>query len=246
MGIVPVDLKEDMKRFLRSNAERTDAVFGSVSAGDIPTDSWEKWAARNWLQEDAIRYQTYFNSTDGLNVITSGSAGINLRYWALRLETGTTSGSKVQVSDAIVNDGLSVDPTWEKARMFRIGPDLRQSASNRTDYWATGQPSEGIQGVGFKYDGSDLMGIVHDGGEETTTEPIINTPGTGHIGDLRVEYYPNDRAVFYLNGSKEAELTAGLPTGSSDSDRLFDLSVSNSVAESRQTDISELRMIQLA
>jgi hypothetical protein len=218
-----------------SNSVSTDEVLNSAIGDSI------NYIDPVWLaQSDAWWYHWMYDTLDGYEQTTSGSASLSLTSFQLQMNTGSTSGSVVQIERQPTT--RLATPSWDKNRVSRWGVNIEDSTSDRTDYYYDGDPPTGEQGIGFKVSGGDLLGVVHDGGSETTTT-LISGLATGPRV-LMFVFDAGSNVEYFVDGVSQGTVSNGLPTGNSRAERPGGARIENSTSADRSTRFGEYRMVQ--
>lgn len=192
-----------------------------------------------WIVETgSFLFITHFESLDGWNQVTSGSGSVDLGEFQVELSTGGTSSSEAQIRKRPAAEIASVD--FDDPYQIRIGLNIIDSASDRTDYYTAGRPSDGTQGFGFKVAGGDLEGVTHDGTTENTAT-LVSGLSTG-LKDLRAVLNPGSQVTFYVDETQQGTSQSNLPSGSSEA-RHTQFTVENSTTADRRARISEFRTV---
>ena len=97
--------------------------------------------------------------------------------------------------------------------------------------------------IGFKLNGSELLGTVADGTDEETLLLETFTVVT-HVRNLEVVYTPSVEARFYIDGIDKGAITDHLPSSSVSSAYMLNGSVSNTATGSKVIGIYECRTLQ--
>jgi len=204
-----------------------------------------QWKARN----RGVYWDFTVDTADGLVKSTDGSAGWNLSpsNGQLELTTGTTSGSKINVVKHLLN---GYEPgqgkqkmSWQAGRTFYADVDWRDLDGQM--YIGTGAvdvDSFSAVHMAIGMDNSDIIGSVADGSTRNTTTLISGASGGGH--QLKIEYEPFQRAVFYVDKVRRGELTSNLPYGNQRAQRVMQASVGNSSSNNREMHIKRVRVGQ--
>lgn len=225
---------------LTATSVKTDQLHGAESDVNYANPSWLALTS-------AINYHTFFESIDGYQKTTSGSGKISLLEKRVHLDTGTTSGSTVEIRDSLqASRGGYSNPTWTKPRILASGITIRDAATDVQAYICQGTPHLGNPGVGIKVENGDLLAVTHDGSLEYTTV-LIDNVGTGHHRFL-VKHDPNnDEARFWVDqvgdsGTPDATI---YPTAAGNrADIPFTAYVENTAGVQRRITTSEFRFVQ--
>jgi hypothetical protein len=169
--------------------------------------------------------------TPGTGVIsgTSGSGSTTNNFAILKCSTGTTSTSDANAQvfgPELLPNGDSM--SWNQSMTLSAPVTFGGSVSDGDSRFAIGDSNALSTGdaIGFQATSGSLFGYARDSGSLTTVE-LDASLTTGDYG-LRVDY-DGSTAEFYVDGTKQGELTSGFPTGSSPR-RLIGLRASNTTA----------------
>lgn len=193
-----------------------------------------------------MRYVDTFLPADQFEQTISGSASITAYTNALKLETGTTSGSYAKVLSAL--RGFSSARSWDKKRILQIQLDIIEH-TNQIIHLVSGDIKDVTSSantdrhIGFKVVDNTLYATVADGSTEKTAS--IGTFSLPITYKLLVILTPGQKAEFYVGDELKATITENLPSGTADADKMFTISLYNSAAENKEIMINWLKVVQL-
>lgn len=194
------------------------------------------------LRFEGLFFFNPFNSIDGIDQATSGSGSISIDGKLASVTTGTTDGSYARLQK--LRARTRTLKTFDKNQVMQTG--LRFASIDSTDsYLTVGRIPSGNNGFGFKVDGSDLIGVVHNGTSETTTT-LISGYGTPNRENLRAELRAGSEVEFFVNGTSQGTISSGLPSGATDYREMF-IEANNQASGASETkfELSEWNHIQL-
>lgn len=160
MGIVPIGLKKQMKRYLERNAERIDAVLGDV---DLKTLS--------------IGENTEIFETDGGSTVLVNSAGnpINIQLYPSGRAFLVGNDSTETVIDT-QNEWVEIEGNWDSAHMNYLDHDgiggliYRGDVTTQIDYISSGAYVSPSNNAVYE------IGIFKDGELKTRTPVDFSPP----------------------------------------------------------------------
>lgn len=236
-----------------------DGIDPLALPGDISTNQILKWNGTKFIGADAptgglpnryadtnFFFHTDFPSLDGLQWASSGSGNKELKPNYLWLYTSATANSKAEFFK--ITDYPLPTLTWNKARRFRTRVYFRSWTNELGEFWVSLGRHDMNMRAGFLVKDGILKGFTRDGSTETTVN--LETLGTGSFietRDLEMLFTPGSKAEFYVDGSKQDEITTTLPTGTYNEFTLMDLAVKNLAnAKNMYIFISQFTMYQAA
>jgi len=174
-----------------------------------------------------------------------GTGSINWFAYDVQLNTGTTSGSYACVYKQVF--GLSQSRIWDAPRRFAVLIFPWQSTSQIIHIVTGGISSytaiaNTARHLGFKIENANLYGTVGNNTNESTV--LLGTISALSYVWLMVEYVNAVSAKFYVNGAYVDQVTTNLPSGEPDSEDMFRVSISNTVASARNIGLYEARTVQ--
>lgn len=175
---------------------------------------------------DDIYFNLLFESSDGYELVFSGSAYGGVSGWGLLLATGWTAGSKAECYKVIYPVYPSM--TWNKDRIFDLHTYARSNGDNIGLYWMISGAVDNGEHIGFKIDGGKLYGTVADGAAESVVE--LEDLGAGAwywTKTLRARLRANAQVEFYIDGVLKAVLTTNIPSGTANAEQIIYMSVEN-------------------
>ena len=199
-----------------------------------------------WLARTNAAFQRWRPSTQNLSS-TSGSGDVTNNFAESVVSTGDTSGSTATISwFGISSDRSRGTPTWDNnithrcALSFPFGiQDARLYScvySNRN-----GDPTTGDTALAIGVEDEDMVGVTRDG-TNTSKVTLISEYSQSQM-DGRIEYIAGERAEFYVNGTKEGEITSDLPSGDPGVFRAIGMFAENSVDENRRASTRDLMTV---
>lgn len=221
----------------------TDTQAGTVSdqeflkneGGNLTGASPPTFALDDLARENALYLVTNFRSLDGFVQTTSGAASINILPGAVRLDVDPDPDF-ANLRDRL--DYPSATATWDKDHTFSTAFFKEGASSQPTVTVGMGEWSDTTEeGFAFERRGGDLYGKTS--GAETQ---LIS--GVSNEVQLRAEFTAGSKVEYYVDGTKEGEVTSGLPTGTTEADTLFSFFVVGGPDFSSKTFISEFKGVQ--
>jgi hypothetical protein len=106
---------------------------------------------------------------------------------------------------------------WSKDRIWRCYVSVTDV--DELIRFGMGLLRDGERWIGFAFDSGSLYAVSDDGNTKNRTE-INATPATGAY-DLEMRFVSGSRVEYYIDGTKQTEHTANLPSGNSRAQFLF-------------------------
>lgn len=167
----------------------------------------------------------HFNSLPPTEYLNDGSSGSGFgaapKSGVLLFGTGGTQGSHGEFWYYPGDNAAGTPPTeitdWSRDRSWRC----YVSVNDVTEVirFGHGLLRDGEQWIGFEFDSGSLYSVSDDSNTKNRTQ-IDSAPTTGAY-DFRVEFVSGTRAVYYVDGTQQAEHTSNLPSGNSRSSFIF-------------------------
>lgn len=179
---------------------------------------------------------------------TSGSGAVGISPDGIAVNTGSTSGSDALARVQGRSSSTTKTPpyTWDRKRMFRVLATF-EDATQQRGLVGMGRSWDNVfteQHVGFYIENDTLYMSVADGTTQNTSS--VQTFSAGDAFTLEAKFYPGDRAKFWVDGAKEGELTANLPSGTDYAQNMLSAYIHNTEAVGKIIDnINELWFLQL-
>ena len=216
--------KADSNGIYLGNATFASAPFSVNMSGDCKVSS---------LARDDFHWFTLFDSIDGF-VATPGDGTIICNPSSLDITTGATYQNESTI------EKTPLAPTgqwsWNKKRKVKMFINL---ASDTSQFMMIGMGNAALgngERVLFSIDGGNLYGYVANGTSGTTS--LIQAIGVSVNYCLEIEYNPGVSAVFSVNGFNHTTITTNLPSGNSNSNKLFNAFVRTDTNATRRLSVS--------
>lgn len=197
-----------------------------------------------FIDSDVLFFNCRLAEVGNAEVGTSGSGSVSLGKDGWTPSTGTTSGSMARA--AIYRYyATAKEPiiTWDRKRVMRCVVKLVNNTDQK-GIFATGFKDGFTQRhVGFYFENDALYMSVGDGTTQNTSS--IQTFSAGDTFNLKVKFYPGDRAEFWVNGDYVGQLTSNLPSGTSTADRLFSTYIENTAGADKKTRNERAEFLQM-
>jgi len=210
------------------NPDFTDAVSKILRGLNVKRDDLEVYGER-------MHFRWSGESTDGYNIVLSGSASLDVGAGTLHAETGTTINSSVTLMSADQTVDFTKNPRF-KCRI-KIG-----SNTNQTVALDIQQFGGYVEAFGFRIYDNQLHGYSCgniNGGSSSSTINLNTTLNAGDTLILEAVYYYQQRIEFYVNGELKGVKTDLLPkgVGSYPEAMLIDVYLRNNAAENKTLDV---------
>ena len=226
---------EDVAR--KKDVEQAGMPVGE--AGDMIYHDGEKWTAlkapaeEKWLKHPGAPsapvwadlpalaptlprfvYLTFFDSSDGMHIYTSGSGEARPGSAGLTLKTGTTANSVAFARKIIERFSSETEATLHPIITPSKKPVLRTvAAPNRTTerlYLVVGNMADASGGFGFLFESGTLYGWVKVPNQAATTTNLM-AYSAYEFYELEAKLTP-DGVDFYVNGELKGSISP-LPDG---------------------------------
>jgi len=208
-----------------------DGVSHSGELADIS----DGFSLADIAREEGLFIATKVDALSEVVQRTNGSASINMLPGAVRLNVDPSPAS-ANIRDRL--DFPSVTATWAKNHTFRTSFFKDGASSEPTVTVGMGEWSATkADGFAFERRNGDLFG-------RTTGADVKLITGVSNEVQLRAEFIAGSKVEYFVNGTKEGELTTGLPTGTTEANTLFSFFVEGGPNFSSKTFISEFRGVQ--
>jgi hypothetical protein len=188
-----------------------------IDAQSISTDDVTVTREFNPAQTDSIQFlDTPAPPGDYFNPTTSGSGfAASVKRGVLLFGTGGTQGSRGEMWLSLGGDNDAAPPTeitdWSKDRVWRCYVSVTDV--DELIRFGMGLLRDGEQSIGFTFDSGSLYAVSEDKATKNRTE-INATPATGAY-DFEMRFVAGSRVEYYIDGTKQTEHTASLPSGNS-------------------------------
>lgn len=191
----------------------------------------------NYLFDNIIYFNTFFESVDGTNKFLSGTGEITIDGYNLLLSTGGTVNS-VARCEKQPQDVTNF--TWDKKRRWRVSLYITYTTYQEICCF-TGEPTGSYNGIGFIVINNTVYGRVNRMG--TITEINLGTITSGfHVFEYIL--IPGVKVEFYIDGVYKGQITTYLPTGSIQANHIFLFYVRNTAGYIRTLRVSRLEFYQ--
>lgn len=182
-----------------------------------------------------VYFGAFFDSLDGYYV--SAGAALDTNLGCVRLTTAAVTDDYQYIFKF-----LEYRPSvfsWDKERRFET-TFLLNSVDNVRVRLQTGR-QEQYRHIGFYIENDSLKGSVGDGNNETTV--VLQTISASTKYAVLAVLTPGVKCEFYVNGTKKAEITSGLPSGATSTEYLsvFQLITKNDVSKALDLSYFDLR-----
>lgn len=191
-----------------------------------------------------IKLESFFESLDGWDVYAPGSGSASMDADKIILSTGGVAGELASIIERYAYPPGVM--TWAKKRSFKLKArvDVYSDAASMI-YISTGNESANRWGFGFRFTNTMVRGFSKNGGAEQYANLVTGLTAPYTRDELyEAIFTPGVNIKFYINGVLLGTLTAGLPTGTTDAERLFRMLVYSSVAVNHQITTSYVKAIQ--
>jgi len=211
---------------LKKASSGTDLEFGSAGI-----------SLSNLATSDGWYFSTKYESIDGYDKFLSGSASVSLNSDFVSIETGTTADSSAQLKKipALANQGLS----WDKKRHAKWFLSRFDTNGDTRCFWGSPFSAEHI---GFRGTNGDIVGETHDG--TTQNQITLITNATQSDLSLRFELTPSTQVDFYVNGTKQGDITNNIPTGTDQARTISFRAANPALSENVNLDVVETRLVE--
>jgi len=185
-------------------------VFESIQTDDVTVTR-----EFNPAQTESIHFlDTPTPNREHFRISTSGSGfGASEKAGTMLFGTGGTQGSRGEMWFALGSDNDSAPPTeitdWSKDRVWRCYVSVTDV--DELIRFGMGLLRAGERWIGFAFDSGSLYAVSNDGNTKNRTE-INAAPATGAY-DLEMRFVSGSRVEYYVDGAKQTEHTANLPSG---------------------------------
>ena len=191
-----------------------------------------------------IKLDSFFESLDGWDIFVSGSGTTTQDADKIVLTTGATLNS---VSSLV--ERYAYPPgvmTWAKKRTFKLKARLDVFSDAASEiYLCSGHEAANRWGFGFRFTNTMVRGFSKNGGAEQYVNLVTGLVAPYTRDELyEAVFTPGANVKFYINDVLLGTLAAGLPTGTTDAERLFRMLVYSSVAVNHQIRTSYVKAIQ--
>jgi len=206
---------------------------------------WGLW--EDLFDSEAIYHHIMLASYANPRTYTSdtGDTVIYEDGWGVR--TGTTSGSVAEMNAMRGgNPGVKPQYTWDRRRMFKVVVNLQNDVNQEGLIAIGGEPVAGLaeEHVGFYILNDEIHISVADGATHNHSLVRSFTAGANFL--FKAKLWPGNRAEFWIDGTKEGELTSNLPSGTSRAERPLTIYVTNTAAADKRIEpVDELWFLQL-
>lgn len=181
------------------------------------------------LPFDDFYHQTLFESIDGFQQVITGTGDIIISQSSVELYV-----------DAVINDRASIKKSpstaivalsWDKQRTFRVSLGFESNNDSTVNFWLSTGDILSASGFGLYVDlGKVYARTVNTFG--TTDVEIADLGLSGYFQKyvLKIVFTPTVDCKFYLDGVLKATITTNLPTGTTDSNKIFQAIAKNLAA----------------
>lgn len=176
---------------------------------------WQLW--EDLIESDVIYYNIPLTVWDSPPVATSGTGGGGATSGGWRAYTGDTSGSEAMVEAQIraaEDQGIEPKYTWDRRKIMKLVAGIEDASAMEASI-VMGRSGWGgtwtQEHVGFYLLNNEIHMSVGDGANRSHSQ--VATFSAGDTICFRAELIPGDKAIFWVNGTKEGELTTNLPSG---------------------------------
>lgn len=161
-----------------------------------------------------------WDSLDGIAQEKSAEASIALAttFGRVDLKTGAVLNNYAMITKYMLR-AAGDNASWDKKRRLKVKIHF-ESYINEEAFVIMGSMTANQRKAGFKLDGSTLYGIVGNGTADTLTAAIETLPYYSEERLLEVVLDPTE-CRFFVDGVDKGALTSGLPTGTTDADRIM-------------------------
>lgn len=189
------------------------------------------------LRRKDFHWFTIFESIDGFFKSTAGTGTIVLGSDGVDSATGTVSGNENQITKTCRNAGTTAF-TWDKSKSGKYSILIQTDVDNHEAKIGVGSLSVLTERhIGFKIINGVVSGTVANG----TTESSLSLRSISNNFVYILEFYYNseDSSVnFYINGTSWGSITTNIPTGTIESEKIFQWYFKTTAAVSKTMSLS--------
>jgi hypothetical protein len=221
------------------------ATFGVVAdekylkfngaTGNIAVGRETEFKGADSYNNDAIYFNTYFESVDGWDVWNSGTGSqVTIGGTGAFIRAGSVANAFATIYKTLQN--VLGDHSWGKNRYFKAGFRLATNLTNAEIYLGIGSSVDGgsdpkimFKLVGASSTSVDVYAYHADASSGATSTNLSVALSSGSSATLELVHTTGTNVEFYVNGVLEGTITTNLP-GSGDtkwSNRLEFKSVGN-------------------
>jgi len=209
---------------------------------------WGLW--EDLLKSNVIYYNIPLGSYNDVLTAVSGTGATALDPEGFNFRTGDTSGSEAIMEIQNRESGTEdVEPklTWDRRKLWKTVAYI-ETASAQEASIVMGRAGWGgdwtTEHVGFYILNDEFHMSVADGATHNHSLATTFAAGTAHR--FRAKLIPGDRAIFWIDGTKQGELTSNLPSGTHTKGKFLSGYITNTEAADKGINtISEVTYLQL-
>jgi len=201
------------------------------------------------FDSEVLYYEVPLATWGNLKTDTSGSGSAGASSQGHYVRSGTTSGSnaRIHTTGRMENTDQTPPHTWDRRNMMKVVCGLPDDSDLEGLIGAGEGAWDGDftrQHAGFYIKNDEIHMSVADG--STHNHSQVRTFTGGDVFTFKFKHYPGDRVEFWIDGTKEGELTSNLPSGTRYRGSILTMYITNTAGVDRHIEFAdELWFLQL-
>ena len=168
-----------------------------------------------------FRYESFFDSIDGMSKDIIDDASITLLGSAVQLVCGSTDGSYARLRKQVGYQSYS--PSWISKVSLKSKVYFEFNSGGSDDsFLSRGIGGYNEKGVGFRFKSDGIYGYCSDGINHEEVKVVSKAVGNWNATHLlEFQFYPANQVLFLVDGVISGSLSAYLPSGTEDSGHIW-------------------------